>query len=68
MPKKPKNHGEPWTKKDIADLGRLVKGNTPTPLIAYELGRTEGAVRSVASEKRISLKLTNKSPYNRRSR
>lgn len=47
-------------------LRALAKGNTPTGLIAYRLGRTEDAVRAKASEKHISLKPTNQSPYNRR--
>jgi hypothetical protein len=33
-----------------------------------ELGRTEDAVRSKASQEDISLKPTNQSPYNRRKK
>ncbi len=65
MAKTPKNSGKPWSKEDIAKLKSLVKGNTPTGLIAHELGRSEDAVRSKASDLDISLKPTNKSPYNR---
>lgn len=66
MKKTPKNQGKEWNEKDISNLKKLVKGNTPTGLIAYELGRSEGAVRSKASEIEVSLKPTNQSPYNRR--
>lgn len=66
--KTPKNHGKTWSAKDDAALRKLAKGNTPTGLIAWELGRTEAAVRSHASEERVSLKPVNQSPYNRRKK
>lgn len=66
MAKTPKNHGGDWTKGDVSQLRKLAKGNTPTGLLAYKLGRTENAVRSKASDENISLKPTNQSPYNRR--
>lgn len=66
MAKTPKNHGKDWSRGDLRELRKLAKGNTPTGLIAYKLGRTNDAVRSKASEKSISLKPTNRSPYNRR--
>lgn len=65
MAKTPKNHGNKWTNDDISKLQKLVKGNTPTGLLAYELGRTEDAIRAKASDLDISLKPTNQSPYNR---
>ncbi len=68
MAKTPKNHGKDWTKGDVSQLQKLAKGNTPTGLVAYRLGRTEDAVRSKASEENISLKPTNQSPYNRRKK
>ena len=68
MAKKPKNHGEDWTKGDVGQLRTLAKGNTPTRLLAYKLGRTEDSVRSKASDENISLKPTNQSPYNRRKK
>jgi len=61
----PKNHGKQWTNPDVKKLKDLSKGNTPTGLIAYKLGRTEDAVRSKANEVNISLKPTNQSPYDR---
>ena len=66
MGKPPKNHGEKWTKKDVQQIKKLAKGNTPTGLIAYKLGRTEDSIRSKASDEQISLKPTNKSPYDRK--
>lgn len=65
MTKKPKNHGNPWKKSEIKQLQMLTKGNTPTRLIAYKLGRTEDAIRAKASNEDISLKPTNQSPYDR---
>lgn len=65
MAKTPKNQGKSWSNQDVSKLEKLVKGNTPTGLLAYELGRTEEAIRAKASELEISLKPTNQSPYNR---
>lgn len=65
---KPNHKGEAWTDAQVGRLGRLANGNTPTPLIADTLGRTEEAIRSKASDEDISLKPTNKSPYNRRGK
>ena len=65
MAKKPKNQGKPWTSIQESQLKKLAKGNTPTPLIGYKLGRTSGAVQSKAQELNVSLKPINKSPYNR---
>jgi hypothetical protein len=62
----PKNHGKQSTPTEIKELKNLSKGNTPTGLIAHELGRTEDSIRSKASEKNISLKPTNQSPYDRK--
>jgi hypothetical protein len=63
MPKTPSNHGKSWTKGDTAQLRALARGNTPTRVIGLKLGRTPEAVQSKASEKGISLKPTNQSPY-----
>jgi hypothetical protein len=65
MAKTPKNKGKQWTDADVSKLEKLVKGNTPTGLIAHQLGRSEDAVRSKASELEVSLKPTNQSPYNK---
>ena len=66
MAKTPKKSGQGWTTPDVQKLRKLASGNTPTGLIAWQLGRSEAAVRAKASEKNISLKPTNRSPYNRR--
>jgi hypothetical protein len=59
------NHGKLWTPADLAKLQQLAAANTPTPLIAYKLGRSEDSIRSKSGENDISLKPTNQSPYNR---
>ena len=61
--KAPTQHRAEWTKEHVAEFKKMVKGNTPTPLIAYHLDRTESAVRNKAREMGLSLKPTNKSPY-----
>lgn len=66
MAKTPENHRKEWTKAQERKLEKLAEGNTPTRIIAWELGRTEAAVRQKASENDLSLKPTNQSPYNRR--
>lgn len=66
MAKAPKNHRKEWTTSQERKLEKLAEGNTPTRLIAWELGRTEAALRQKASENDVSLKPTNQSPYNRR--
>jgi hypothetical protein len=48
MAKTPKNHGKEWTSADKKQFNQLVKGNTPTGLIAHKLGRTENSVRLFA--------------------
>lgn len=66
MSGKPKNSGKPWTPKDIEELRKLVKQDTPTRIEALDLGRTEEAIRSKASELGLSLKPTNQSSYGRK--
>lgn len=66
--KQPKNHGKPITKQDVAQLKKLAKENTPTRVVGLKMGRTENAVRGIASDNNISLKPTNQSPYNRRKK
>ncbi len=65
MAKTPKQHGQPWTNVQEIKLKELIKGNTPTPLIAYKLERTEDAIKGKVRDLGLSLKPTNKSPYNR---
>jgi hypothetical protein len=63
MPKYTRNTGNPWKQNEVSKLRELAKQNTPTRVIGLKLGRTESAVRTKASEKNISLKPTNRSPY-----
>ncbi|MDW8301761.1 MAG: hypothetical protein RML38_04810 [Bacteroidia bacterium] len=68
MAKTPKNHGKSWTQTEVKQLEKLADQNTPTRVIGLKLGRTENSIRSAASENDISLKPTNQSPYNRRTK
>jgi len=68
MPKRPENYGKNWTIQDVNYLKKLAKENTPTRVIGLKLGRTPGSVQTKASERGISLKPTNQSPYNRQKK
>lgn len=68
MAKAPKNSGKPWTSTDDRKQDKLIQQNTPTGLIAHELGRSEDAVYSHVSQTNRSVKPTNQSPYNRRKK
>ncbi len=68
MAKTPINNGKQWTDSQEARLRKSITGNKPTPLIAYELGRSPNAIYSKAHELNLSLHPTNKSPYNRRKK
>jgi hypothetical protein len=63
MAKTPPKSGQRWSSAEVKQLRTEAKGNTPTPLIAHHLGRSEAAVRAKAAEKKVSLKPTNKPPY-----
>lgn len=49
-------------------MKEMAKGNTTTELIADKLGRTPGAIYQKAAEEGVSLKPTNRSPYNKRKK
>ena len=66
MAKYNRNSGKPWTSSEVSQLKSLARHNTPTGVIGLKLGRTKDAVYSRASEEKISLDPTNRSPYNRR--
>ena len=68
MAKSNPNSGKTWTPQDIKTLKQLVKENTPTRLMGRELGRTEDAIYSKASDLGISIKPVNQSPYNRQQK
>ena len=65
MAKYVRNAGKQWTNQEVVQLRQLVSQNTPTRVIGLKLGRPTAGVYAKASEKRISLKPTNQSPYNR---
>jgi hypothetical protein len=68
MAKKPANTGKKWGDKEVKELKKLAKGNTPTRVIALKLKRTPAAVASKASSEDVSLKPTNQAPYNRKKK
>lgn len=68
MSKSTRNTGKSWTSGNNVQLRALARQNTPTRVIGLKLGRTPEAVRTQASKEGVSLKPTNQSPYNRRSR
>lgn len=61
----PKNHGKPITPSDIKTVKQMATADRPTGIIAWTLGRSKGSIFRIASENKISLHPTNKSPYNR---
>ena len=61
-----RNTGNPWMSAEVKQLRDMAKQNTPTRVIGLKLGRSEDAIRAKASEKDISLKPTNQSPYNKK--
>jgi hypothetical protein len=67
-PKYKRNMSKEWTSEDVRTLRRLARDNTPTGVISLKMGRTETAVRSKAQREGVSLRPTNRSPYNRRRR
>jgi hypothetical protein len=60
--------GEPWSSTEVKQLRTLARGNTPTGVLSLKLRRPPAAIRSKAQREGISLKPTNRSPYNRRAR
>lgn len=51
-----------WTEKELATLGKMA-ATRPVGLIAYELDRTEAAVRNKAHTEGISFRSPERSPY-----
>jgi hypothetical protein len=66
MSRSTRNTGKPWTPAQDAQVRQLAAQNTPTRVIGLKTGRTEGAIRTRASELHVSLKPTNQSPYGRK--
>lgn len=65
-PKYKRNLREPWSPADLRTLKQLARANTPAGVIGLKLGRTRPAIQSKAQREGISLRPTNRSPYNRR--
>jgi hypothetical protein len=68
MAKSNRNSGKSWSEEEITQLETLAQKNTPTGVISIKLGRTESAIYTKASLENISLRPTNKPPYNRRKK
>jgi hypothetical protein len=66
MAKYTRNTGKAWKPTEVKQLRTLARENTPTRVIGLKLGRPEAGVRAKASEKHISLKPANQSPYSRK--
>jgi hypothetical protein len=64
-PKYKRRAREPWTPQEVRELKALAKGNTPTGVISVKLQRPPTAIRSKAQREGISLRPSNRSPYNR---
>ena len=65
-PKYKQRSGEPWDATEVKELKSLAKQNTPTGVMSLKLKRPPTAIRSKAQREGISLRPTNRSPYNRR--
>jgi len=63
-----RNSGKSWTPTENKQLRDLARGNTPTPVIGFKIGRIPDAVRSQAQRSGISLNPPNRSPYNRKGK
>ena len=61
-----KNSGKQWDSGEVSQLRSLATKNTPTRVIGIKLGRSPEAVQAKATEKYISLKPNNRSPYGTR--
>lgn len=66
MAKYERNSGKRWSDGEVSRLREMVKQNTPTRVIGLKLGRPVEGVYAKASEKGVSLKPTNQSPYGRK--
>jgi len=66
MQKYIRNAGKGWTPQEVRQLRTLVAQNTPTRVAGLKLGRPVGGIYKKASEKGISLKPVNQSPYGRK--
>jgi hypothetical protein len=65
-PKYKRRSGQPWSSAELKELRSLARHNTPTGVLSLKLQRPPAAIRSKAQREGISLRPTNRSPYNRR--
>jgi hypothetical protein len=52
-----------WDDAELKELKKLIKENTPTPVMAIKLNRAENSIRSKVRTEGLSLKPTNRRPY-----
>jgi hypothetical protein len=64
-PKYKQRAGMPWSDAEVKSLRSLARANTPTGVLSLKLRRPIAAIRSKAQREGISLRPTNRSPYNR---
>jgi len=65
-PKYKRRSRQPWSDKEVKQLRSLAKANTPTGVISLKMERPPASIASKAQREGISLKPTNRAPYNRR--
>jgi hypothetical protein len=65
-PKYKRRSRQPWSDKEVKQLRSLAKANTPTGVISLKMERPPASIASKAQREGISLRPTNRSPYNRR--
>ena len=65
-PKYQRRSRQPWSDKEVKQLQSLAKANTPTGVISLKMERPPASIASKAQREGISLRPTNRSPYNRR--
>jgi len=65
-PKYKRRSRQPWSEREVKELRALAKANTPTGVISVKLQRPPASISSKAQREGISLRPTNRSPYNRR--
>ncbi|HEY9048504.1 MAG TPA: hypothetical protein VIN08_21505 [Ohtaekwangia sp.] len=55
--KLPENHGKLVTKKELAEIKKLVKQGSNSSKVAKQIGRTLGSLRKIAFDNQISLRV-----------
>jgi len=65
-PKYKRRSRQPWSDRQVKQLRSLAKANTPTGVISLKMEHPPASISSKAQREGISLRPTNRSPYNRR--